>query len=750
MLLLHDNSINSIYLPQGNNVYQAEIPCSIRYQSMKKNWQKSIHILKQALKSFLFFGLIYMVLNLLSQKTSYEYKLNWLIINGNQLELSFKADNSAIIMLLVVAIIGYTVLKYASRYLISDITRNRFLIQTSLTICCVVFFILSSNLLTAFIGWQLIGLNLYLLLNHYHYQPAANRAAKKKYIINKLGDISFLMAIVLCYYYYGTTDYITLGQLDSIKILFGNTYLSIHSLIVGLVFIAIMTKSAQFPFHIWLPDTMHTPTPVSALMHAGVINAGGILLARLSPLFTQTTLIPYFICSIGIITLITGSLFKTTQVDIKKQLAYSTMSQMGYMVMQSGLGLFSAALFHLIAHGFYKAFLFMNAGNTLFENKKHDQDFINHKFNNFIIACFFAMGMVTLTCLLIKHFQMPILVLSFISITIHQMVYTTLTQNISLLHKIILIFLYQLLLIGYAHLLASFEMVSGLENHLMISETFQKLVSILIIGGYVSTIFIKKDHNQISTLGKKAYLSIKNKFYIEELFRKLLLNPLRSIGDKLNKIAFLNFPAFVILALSIPVYAFIQSFYFNADPSIALNITLAFMLIFLLVMANRGKSLTSIFSFLILSHLSLITLGYINLDHHNFKPYYGFLAQYASIFFGLWLLTREHSSETSTIKNSNQLTSWGVYMMILVFLLIGFPGTVSFVCWFTLFQTMLNNSLLIPFLMLSNLTLAICLLHLLQDYVFNLDNSASIQKNKLTKHLILVAIIGFNIINGIA
>lgn len=208
-----------------------------------------------------------------------EIHFSWFNLNGYDLNLKFTLDNLSSVMLFVVMVIGVTVYRYASRYLQSDTSRIRFLTQVTITLVSVMFFIVSGNLLTAFVGWQLIGLNLYILLNHYHYQSAANRAAKKKFIINRIGDMCFLVAIILCYQYFGTTDYDVLGQEAVIK--------GKQTLILGLVFIAIMTKSAQFPFHIWLPDTMQAPTPVSALMHAGVINSGGILLARLSPLLIK-------------------------------------------------------------------------------------------------------------------------------------------------------------------------------------------------------------------------------------------------------------------------------------------------------------------------------------------------------------------------------------------------------------------------------------------------------------------------------
>ncbi|MBI2791730.1 MAG: hypothetical protein HYX61_07215 [Gammaproteobacteria bacterium] len=728
---------------------QADILSRTENNFVRRDSGHYISILSFLLKSFLLLGLLYSSLVLLLQSTSSDFNFLWLKVSGIQLELSFKIDNLAVIMLWVVGIIGCTVFNYSSRYLLSDKSRNRFLVQILLTIFSVIFFILSSNLLTAFIGWQLIGLNLYLLLNHYHYQPEANRAAKKKYIINKLGDMCFLLAIILCYHYYGTTDYVTLGQSESIVVWLGDSCIEIHSLIIGFVFIAIMTKSAQFPFHIWLPDTMQAPTPVSALMHAGVINAGGILLARISPLFNQTTFIPYFICIVGLATLITGSLFKASQVDIKKQLAYSTMSQMGYMVMQSGLGLFSAALFHLIAHGFYKAFLFMNAGNKLFESKKHDEVIISKTTANFIFACFLVVAMMVLTNLAVKNLIIPTLVFTFIALTLHQMIYTIISQKILLSHKIILISLYQILFAMYAYLLVHFEFLINLESNFKISDTFQRTLSILVIAGYVVSIFINQYMLQNNPIGKKLYVIIKNKFYIEEIFRSILLNPLRSIGDSLNNILLKNnfsISVFSLIVLLLPM----STLFKNSIGSVYLfylNLISILVLIFLLLMTNIGKSLTNIFVLLFFSHLYLITIVLINVN--NFKSYFILLAQYVSIFLGLWLLIRESKHKFHNVAYTNKLSSWGVYMMIFLFALMGLPGSVSFNWWFSILLSFIHNPYLIILIVIASIVLAISILHILQDYVFSLKKTASFQDFQIVKHMVLSGIITFNIICGL-
>ena len=203
------------------------------------------------------------------------------------------------------------------------------------------------------------------MLNHYHYDTNANKSAKKKFIINRIGDLSFLIGVTLCYVYFGSSDFNLINSSNDMSINIFTYPVSLNTLIVCLVFIAVMTKSAQFPFHIWLPDTMQAPTPVSAIMHAGVINSGGFLLARISEMVNLSDFASNFIFTVGMLTVVSAAFFLFSQSDVKKQLAYSTMGQMGFMIIQCSIGLYTAAVFHLIAHGFFKAFLFLNAGNNL-------------------------------------------------------------------------------------------------------------------------------------------------------------------------------------------------------------------------------------------------------------------------------------------------------------------------------------------------------------------------------------------------
>lgn len=257
----------------------------------------------------------------------------------------------SIVMLILVSFISLIIFGYARRYMTADPKRRLFLARLCWVSSSVTLLVLSTNLLIAFIAWQCIGLTLYGLLNHYAHRVRAHQAALKKFLINRIGDICFLSAVILSYQYWGSSDYSVIINAQN------------SGGVAVLLMIAIMTKSALFPFHVWLPDTLETPTPVSALMHAGVINAGGFLLLRLAPLFYQHGSVMLALLVTGLISALFGSFFMLTCSHVKQKLAYSTMGQMGFMVFQFGLGVFSAPLLHMMTHGLFKTVLFLNNGN---------------------------------------------------------------------------------------------------------------------------------------------------------------------------------------------------------------------------------------------------------------------------------------------------------------------------------------------------------------------------------------------------
>lgn len=274
-------------------------------------------------------------------------------------------DNLSAVMSLLICFIGLIIGRYSGRYLDGEATQGRFLRWILFTLGAVLLMVVSRNLVMFTAAWMLTSFGLHQLLTHYPDRPWAIWAARKKFLISRLGDGLLIAALALTYYAFGSFDYrdVFAGAQALGSSAEGPTWLL--SLIGILLVMGAMTKSAQFPFHSWLPDTMETPTPVSALMHAGVINAGGFLVIRLSPLVSQSPAALDFLTLIGAFTALLGSVVMLTQTSIKRSLAYSTIAQMGFMMLQCGLGAFSAALLHIVAHSLYKAHAFLSSGSVL-------------------------------------------------------------------------------------------------------------------------------------------------------------------------------------------------------------------------------------------------------------------------------------------------------------------------------------------------------------------------------------------------
>ncbi|MCL4204962.1 MAG: oxidoreductase [Pirellulaceae bacterium] len=274
-------------------------------------------------------------------------------------------DSLAAVMQLLISFVGMVIARYSVRYLDGEATQGRFLRWMLFTLGAVLLMVVSRNLVMFTVAWMLTSAGLHQLLTHYPDRPWAIWAARKKFLISRLGDVMLIVALALTYYCFGSFDY---------KTVFANAVTvaqsaaggkGLISLIGTLFVVGAMTKSAQFPFHSWLPDTMETPTPVSALMHAGIINGGGFLVLRLSPLISMSPVALDFLAVVGATTAIFGGVVMLTQTSVKRSLAYSTIAQMGFMMLQCGLGAFSAALLHIVAHSLYKAHAFLSSGSVL-------------------------------------------------------------------------------------------------------------------------------------------------------------------------------------------------------------------------------------------------------------------------------------------------------------------------------------------------------------------------------------------------
>jgi NADH-quinone oxidoreductase subunit L len=259
---------------------------------------------------------------------------------------------------------------FSIRYMQQERGYARFHSLLALTTFVLLGMVASADLLMLFVFWQLLGwLVSFLSFNYAH--PPTVRGAFRTFIMLRFGDIAFLLGIVLAYHFYGTLDlqqlFVRSAEARGVYSLWPRWGLEVNAatVITFLIFVGAMSKSAQFPLHMWLPDSLYAPTPVHALLHAGIINAGGFLLARLAPLYDLSPPTLHVVFAVGLLTTILGSSMMLTQNDIKKTLGYSTIGQMGFMIMECGLGAYGLAIFHLIAHGIFKATIFLNCGQVI-------------------------------------------------------------------------------------------------------------------------------------------------------------------------------------------------------------------------------------------------------------------------------------------------------------------------------------------------------------------------------------------------
>lgn len=269
-------------------------------------------------------------------------------------------DRLSAVITLLVAGVGTVAYHFSLRYLDGEPKQRHFLRWLFLTVGMAYLFMLSTNLLLLFAAWLCTSLGLHQLLTFYTERTEAQRPARKKFLISRLGDLALLAAIGLIWQHWGTLDLHTFLANVNTPV----AWPWVPGLVAFLVVTAALTKSAQFPFHSWLPETMEAPTPVSALMHAGIINAGGVLLLRFAPLLVTAPTVLLYLVVIGVLTMSLGLLVMWTQTTVKRTLAWSTVSQMGFMMVQIGLAVFPATLLHLLGHGFYKAWSFLRTGEV--------------------------------------------------------------------------------------------------------------------------------------------------------------------------------------------------------------------------------------------------------------------------------------------------------------------------------------------------------------------------------------------------
>ena len=291
-------------------------------------------------------------------------------VDESLMGLEIYLDALSAMMLLLVAGIGTVVIRYSRRYLDGDPAQGHFFKWLALTIGSVLVLVISGNLIQFTLAWMATSLSLHRLLLFYPERAGARLAAHKKFVISRLGDLCLIGAMLLIYRNFGSLHF---GEIFTNALLHarpesqGLSPLSGPGLFwIGLLLVfGAALKSAQFPFHSWLPEVLETPTPVSALMHAGIINAGGFLIVRMSPVMVLSPTAMNLLAVIGATTALFGALAMLTQTSIKKSLAFSTVGQMGFMMLQCGLGAFSSAILHIVAHGLYKAHAFLSSGSII-------------------------------------------------------------------------------------------------------------------------------------------------------------------------------------------------------------------------------------------------------------------------------------------------------------------------------------------------------------------------------------------------
>jgi NADH-quinone oxidoreductase subunit L len=303
----------------------------------------------------------------------------WMVSGGVHFEVGFLIDKLTVTMMLVVTSVSLMVHIYTIGYMIDDPGYQRFFSYISLFTFSMMMLVMSNNFLQLFFGWEAVGLVSYLLIGFWFKRPTAIFANMKAFLVNRVGDLGFLLGIGLVLANTGSLDYKTVFEkakgLENIWILmgpFGAVPLMTATCI--LLFIGAMGKSAQVPLHVWLPDSMEGPTPISALIHAAtMVTAGIFMVSRMSPLFEMSTTALSFVMIIGATTALFMGFLGIIQYDIKRVVAYSTLSQLGYMTVALGASAYSAAMFHLVTHAFFKALLFLGAGSVII-GMHHNQD----------------------------------------------------------------------------------------------------------------------------------------------------------------------------------------------------------------------------------------------------------------------------------------------------------------------------------------------------------------------------------------
>ncbi len=363
-------------------------------------------------------GLLFSVFALLhcyfSDGFSLEKTFDWIVVDNLQITVGWFLDNLAAAMLVMIGVVSLLVQIYSGAYMDKDVGYSRFFAYLALFNFSMTGLVLCPNLFQTYIFWELVGMCSYFLIGFWYAKKTASNAAFKAFIVNRIGDLGLLLGLIafgyfsLNYWISSGVPFLAFSDLNMATFYMENIYGAASVNIIGCLLLAgAVAKSAQFPLHVWLPDAMEAPTPVSALIHAATMVAAGVfLVARLYPIFSDSLFLMQLIAVIGAITALLCAFFALVEVDIKRVLAYSTCSQLGFMFMAMGSGAYSAGLFHLINHAFFKALLFLCAGAVIF-SLHHEQDIrymggLRKRIP--VVACTFLIGTLAISGLFLSGF----------------------------------------------------------------------------------------------------------------------------------------------------------------------------------------------------------------------------------------------------------------------------------------------------------------------------------------------------------
>ncbi|WP_455365389.1 NADH-quinone oxidoreductase subunit 5 family protein [Kaarinaea lacus] len=481
-------------------------------------------------------------------------------------------DSLSALMAAVISAISLIVHLYSVRYMVEEPGYARFFALLDGMTGTLLLMVAAGDLITLLIAWHLVGIFLYFLLAYDTRSRPASRYAFWTWITYRFGDLPLLLAAVLLYQAFGSWSlsviFERLANAPDTQTIFS---LPLVEVVGSLVAIAAFARSAQFLLHTWLPYSMAGPTPVSALMHAGIVNAGGFLINRFAPLFVETSNVLHWVFVVGLATAVFGSVLMLTQNDVKKALGYSTMGQMGFMIMECGVGAFSLAIYHLIAHGLFKGTLFLGAGGVIGEARKND-GVPKDPLYNFVVEKnparwrkpWLLMAAMTLlvpaVILIFAHWlvaqdfyqkQGAIVLLFFGWITGAQLIFATYRMRTDRPGRLIsqVIVSFAIVVIGYTVIAHGFDLflypdeafrariyaAAGID--VIWFDVLVVLVTAVIVTGWLRTYYNERNRGRKSRAVKPLWLGfyalISREFYVNDLY-VLLTRRLESLARRLN------------------------------------------------------------------------------------------------------------------------------------------------------------------------------------------------------------------------